>query len=92
LHADVKWRHFGYYQNKLYLLDLGYVSEVKNGDAKVKALIEASFKSLRTNMGTTDVGTVDAAGKPQGVLKRRYGSPGAAAPRASNRKRHGGTT
>jgi hypothetical protein len=74
LHADVKWSHFGYYQKKLDLMDLGIVSEVKKGDAEVETWISASLESLRTNMGTTDAGTVDEVGQPQGAPKRSYGS------------------
>jgi hypothetical protein len=90
LHRDVKWRHFGYYKEKLYLLDLGRVSEVKgNADAEVQTWIEASLESLTKNMGTAEAGTVDAAGEQQVALKSNHGSPtGAVALRALKRKRH----
>jgi hypothetical protein len=84
LHADVKWRHFGYYQKKLYLFDLGIVSEVTKGDSEVKTWIKASLEGLRSSMGTAeagiaDAGTVDAAGSPAR----------AAASRPSKRIRYG---
>ena len=36
LHLDIKWRHLGYLQKKLTLVDLGYVKETKNKDEWLK--------------------------------------------------------
>lgn len=45
LHRDVKWRHLGYLQGKLTLIDLGYVEETK-GKRKWKQWMDDCVKAL----------------------------------------------
>ena len=52
LHLDIKWRHLGYLQKKLTLVDLGYVKETKNKDEWLKWMEDCvkvlkNSKSLR---------------------------------------------
>jgi Family of unknown function (DUF5898) len=50
LHQEVKWRHLGYFQEKLMLVDLGSVEETSSKDALEK-WIDDSVKTLTETKG-----------------------------------------
>jgi hypothetical protein len=48
-HRDIKWRHFGWWEDKLFLCDLGEIA--RSNKAEVKKWLGASIVSLRKSAG-----------------------------------------
>jgi Family of unknown function (DUF5898) len=58
IHNDIKWRHFGYWESKLYLIDLGDIKEQKE-QQKATSWVGNSIDYLRTKVIETKISTPD---------------------------------
>jgi len=48
-HEDVKWRHFGLWKDKIFLLDLGKVAKVEKND--IDSWVDETLEKLRKKAG-----------------------------------------
>jgi hypothetical protein len=82
-HDDIKWRHFGRWQKKLFLLDLGSISLIKNEAAK-SDWVTKSMEKLRNTAGKPLIAQTTPSARSKGGKRTAQPTPST---RSSDRKR-----